>query len=596
MSAFHRALGERGVDPAGRRWLFAPYDQLSDALGPLSREDPAELGIVVVETPWKPARRPYHRQKLALVLANLRHFALEQATRGVAVRHVVGDGPYGRALEPVARELGPLRVMRPAERELRADLAALLASGALVEIPHEGWLTSREQFEAAFGRGRRGARGDRGGGREHGGSREAVRAWKLDTFYRHVRRETGILMERGQDGELRPRGGRFSFDTENRKPWKGEPEPPSPPRFEPDEITREVGDLVERHFPRHPGELDLAALSATAPDAERLWRWARRRCLEHFGPYQDAMTTRSSTLFHTRISALLNLHRLTPRRVVMDVERMDLSLASQEGFIRQVLGWREFVHHVHEATDGFRRLPGRGNPRVAEEPGDGGWGRWKGRAWRPRPAPDGGARPSFLRATSALSPAYWGEPSGLHCLDAVVGDVWREGYGHHITRLMVLANLATLLDISPRELTDWFWVAYTDAYDWVVEPNVLGMGTFAVGDLFTTKPYVSGAAYIDRMSDYCRECAFPPGRDCPVTPLYWAFLDRHWERLASNPRLRMPYASLAKRSVARRRRDRETFEAVREALRRGERLRPDPGEGSAPPGEPVPPRGRRRHE
>jgi deoxyribodipyrimidine photolyase-like uncharacterized protein len=124
----------------------------------------------------------------------------------------------------------------------------------------------------------------------------------------------------------------------------------------------------------------------------------------------------------------------------------------------------------------------------------------------------------------------------------VVADVWEEGYSHHITRLMILSNIASLLDVSPRELTDWFWVAYTDAYDWVVEPNVLGMGTFALGELMTTKPYVSGAAYINRMSDYCGLCAFDPRSNCPITPLYWAFLQRHQKVLQANPRLRMPYS------------------------------------------------------
>jgi deoxyribodipyrimidine photolyase-related protein len=164
----------------------------------------------------------------------------------------------------------------------------------------------------------------------------------------------------------------------------------------------------------------------------------------------------------------------------------------------------------------------------------------------------------------------------MTCLDTVVEDVWQEGYGHHITRLMVLANLARLLDVSPRELTDWFWVAYADAYDWVVEPNVLGMGSFAVGDLMTTKPYVSGAAYIDRMGDFCEVCRFEPGEDCPVTPLYWDFLNRHRETLDEVPRMRMMLGSARRRSEERRRRDRAVYEEVRDRLSRGERL--DPGE------------------
>jgi deoxyribodipyrimidine photolyase-related protein len=152
--------------------------------------------------------------------------------------------------------------------------------------------------------------------------------------------------------------------------------------------------------------------------------------------------------------------------------------------------------------------------------------------------------------------------------------VWSEGYGHHITRLMILSNLATLLDVSPRELTDWFWVAFTDAYDWVVEPNVLGMGTFAAGDVMTTKPYVSGAGYIHRMSDHCGACAFDPKRDCPLTRLYWAFLDRHRERLSGNRRMSLVLGSLRKRAAARRTEDARVFEAVTRLLADGVELSP----------------------
>ena len=548
-SAFVAELAARASDPANRRWLFVPYDQLSDGIGPLAREDPRTLGIVVVETSWKSVRRPYHRQKLALVLANQRHFALEQAARGVAVRHVVARARYADALAPVARELGPLRCQQPAERELRADLAPLVAAGAIEILPHEGWLTSRADFDAAFAGGKR---------------------WRLDRFYRRVRQRSGLLMKDGG-----PLGGRYSFDAENRKPWRGEPPAPDPPRFTADAITQEVGALIERHFAEHPGRLDLASLPATARDAETVWRWARRACLPHFGPFEDAMASGSSTLFHTRVSPLLNNHRLLPARIVAEAARLDVPLPSREGFVRQVLGWREFLHHVHEATDGFRALPDGRRPPVADTPGVGGWLRWTDRSWPASAAPgdpDGGAQPNHLNAQLPLPPAFWGTPSGLACLDRVVSDVWQEAWSHHITRLMVLSNLATLLGVDPRELTDWFWAAYVDAYDWVVEPNVLGMGSFALGDLFTTKPYVSGAAYIDRMSDYCGDCAFSPKRDCPVTSLYWNFLAEQRERLAGNPRLAMPLRSAARRTPAQRARDAEVAAQARETLARGERL------------------------
>ncbi|UCC84195.1 MAG: cryptochrome/photolyase family protein [Gemmatimonadota bacterium] len=550
MSIFKRQLAERRPDRSARRWLYVPYDQLSDGMGPLSREEPGELGIVLIESTWKAARRPYHKQKLALVLANQRHFALEQAARGVAVRYEVTDGPYRDALATAIAELGPLRVMEPAERELHADIEPLAASGSLEIIEHEGWLTNAQQFEASQRRGPR---------------------WRMDAFYRRVRRERGILMEDGK-----PVGGKFSFDAENRTPWTGEPPAPAPPHFPLDPIKTEVGALIDGRFGDHPGTLDLAALPATARDAEALWGWAKANCLHDFGPYEDAMSIRSAGLFHTRISALLNLHRLLPTRVVDEALASDAPLNSIEGFVRQVVGWREFVRHVHRATDGFRDLPAGAAP-VEATPGDGGYERWSGRRWpaeSTEPIGDGGAASSELGAQEPLPQAFWGRRSGFHCLDRVVSDVWATGYGHHITRLMVLANIATLLDVTPRELADWFWVAYTDAYDWVVEPNVLGMGSFALGELMTTKPYVSGAAYINRMSDFCADCPFDPKRDCPLTSLYWSFLARHEEKLADNPRLRLPLASLGRRSPESRHNDAEVFDWVRDTLAAGGELRP----------------------
>ena len=530
-SHFLAALGRSSPKGRDRRWLYVPYDQLSDGIGPLAREPAESLGIVLIESSWKAQQRPYHRQKLALVLSNQRHFALEQAERGVAVRYLFTRGPYAEALDGLGQELGSLRVMEPAERELRKDVEPLVESGLLELMPHEGWLTTRDQFD---------------------GSRTRSGGYRMDSFYRLARRERDLLMS----GD-KPLGGRWSFDSENRKPWKGRPAPPQPPLFEVDAITREVGRLVEQRFASHPGELHLERLPSTRDDAERLWSWARESCLEHFGPYEDAMSTRSPGLFHTRVSALLNLHRLLPKRLVEEAARLDAPLASREGFVRQVLGWREFVRWMHVVTDGFRDLP---------EPFSDGSRHASG---------PGGADPSFLGSRRPLPPAFWGKSSGLHCLDRVVADVWREGYSHHITRLMVLSNVATLLDVSPRELTDWFWVAYTDAFDWVVEPNVLGMGTFATGELMVTKPYVSGANYIHRMSDYCGDCAFDPKKDCPMSSLYWQFLERHRDRLEGNPRMSLALASSARRREKRGAVDRRVFDWVSDRLAAGERLSPE---------------------
>ena len=525
MSEFARALAaaQAGLPPTGRRWLFVPYDQLTSGVGPLAHEAPRELGIVVVECPAKAAKRPYHPQKLALVLTNLRHFALEQAARGVAVRHVVA-GSYAAALEKVLPETGPLRVMRPAERELRVDLAPLVETAQVEVIPHEGWLTTTQDFTASQGE----------------------PPWKMDAFYRHVRRRLDILMVRGK-----PEGGKLSFDTENRKRWPGTPPAPAPPAYRVDDITSEVCDLVRERFASHYGALKPDQLPATALDAERLWSFAKSECLESFGPFEDAMSTASRTLFHTRISPLLNNLRLLAPRVVQDVAALKhLPLPSREGFIRQILGWREYMRHVHDATDGFRTIRGEPQPTNAE----------------------GSSTASFLGTSGKLPPAYWDRPSGLHCLDEVVRAVWEDGYSHHITRLMVLSNIALLLDVSPRELTDWFWIAYVDAYDWVVEPNVHGMGTFGLGELLTTKPYVAGSAYIHKMSDFCEGCRFDPKTTCPLPSLYWAFLGRHRDALASVNRMKLPVVAETKRTAAQKRHDAATFERVSRALAAGEEL------------------------
>ena len=251
----------------------------------------------------------------------------------------------------------------------------------------------------------------------------------------------------------------------------------------------------------------------------------QNECMVHFGLYEDAMHTDSKSLFHTRISPLLNLHRLLPKQVVQDIEQLDIPFNSKEGFIRQVLGWREFMYQIHEYTDGLRRIPNKDgtwteHPTVQIE--------------TDIPEQDGGTLINVLGYQTPLPDAFWGKKCGLNCLDSVVKDVMDDGFTHHIPRLMVLANIATLLEIKPREITDWFWVSFIDAFDWVVEPNVLAMGTFATGEVLSTKPYIAGAGYINKMSNFCKGCTFNPKKNCPLTRLYWAYLDKHRERFKDN--------------------------------------------------------------
>ena len=285
------------------------------------------------------------------------------------------------------------------------------------------------------------------------------------------------------------------------------------------------------------------------------------------------MSTASTGIFHTRLSPLINIHRLLPAAIVEEAAGLEIPLNSKEGFIRQIIGWREYVKHVHDATEGFRTLVEQPVPTI----GDGGFSLWDGAPWESPITPeglDGGANPNVLGGDLPLPPAYWGKPSGMNCLDTVVQSVWDEGWSHHITRLMVLSNIATLIGADPRALTDWFWIAYADAWDWVVEPNVLGMGTFSTGEVMTTKPYVAGAAYIQKMSNYCGDCRFSPTGNCPLRRLYWAFLARHEEMLKNNQRMWTIYNGLKKRSAEDRALDAAQYERVRSLLLAGEELFP----------------------
>lgn len=551
LKCFEKTL--KKLNPSGRErdWVFIPYDQLTDAIGPLSRMNPGRAGIVMVENRAWFSRRPYHKQKLALLLANMRHFALEQARRGIAVEYIQTDKSIRSALQEFASKHSPIVMMEAAERELRVELAPLIEKGLVETVPHEGWLTTREDFVKGTGENP---------------------PWRMDTFYRYIRKQTGYLMKDGG-----PFGGKFSLDAENREAWKGEPPAPEPPTFSVDDIKREVAELIEGTYSHHPGRLDMAAIAATSEEAAQYWLWAKKECMTHFGPYEDAMSTASRGLFHTRLSPLINIHRLLPIAVLEDTLRLDIPLNSKEGFVRQLIGWREFMKHVHDMTDGFRQLAEIDVP-ISEEPGDAGYAAWARKPWK-RPNHlsdiDGGSDASALDCREPLPPTFWGAPSGMNCLDTVVESVWDEGWSHHITRLMVLSNIATLLDISPRELTDWFWVAYSDAYDWVVEPNVLGMGTFGLGPLFTTKPYVAGSSYINKMSDYCKECRFTPNGNCPIKRLYWAFLARHETKLADNQRMFMIMNTFRKRKPKDRQLDEQTFTTVKAQLDKGKELRPE---------------------
>ncbi len=534
-------------DMAHRRWIYVPYDRYTDRVGPIAEQAAADTGIVIVESTAKALRRPYHKKKLVVLISNMRHFALEQQARGVSVLYHFSPRSHGQALLelqqsklPNGERLPTLTCMRPAERELRLDLGSAQKSGlALNMVEDPTWVSTTEDFTQTYG------------GYEKG------KSYVMDRFYRRMREKTGILMERGGPGKAKPVGGQFSFDADNRKAFRNQVAVPVPPRFEPDEITNEVIAMVEETYAHHFGTSHNFDLPCTQADCELFWRFFLDHQLVNFGAYEDAMRDDHLQLFHSKTSVLLNLGRLLAMDLIRDVaERAEAGsapMASCEGFIRQLLGWREFMRHIHEQTDGYRLLKGHVAQEEEQRPQESSPDQTELAAAAYKAAgardPYAGARPSALHASLPLPAVYWGVKSGLHCMDTVVAQVMGEGWSHHITRLMVLSNLATLCGFSPRELTDWFWFAYVDAYDWVVEPNVLGMATYADGGLTATKPYVSGAAYIHRMSNFCGHCEYDPKiavgpGSCPFTALYWTFLERNEAELAGNFRMMGPYNSL----------------------------------------------------
>lgn len=475
-----------------RRWVFIPYDQLRDG-HPLLADGPGEVGVIYIETAAKPARRPYHKQKLVLLLAAMRHHALARGRAGHPVIYWFSECWYDDALREVGERFGIANIecFAPAEREVRDPLTKL---GLLRMRQNTLFVTDTAFYRSVFRR---------------PGQR------RLETFYRAARRHTGLLM----DGD-EPAEGRWNFDEDNRRAWKGEPPVPARPRFEVDAITREVMELVVDLYPASFGTLEAFDWPVTATDAQRAADHFFDALLAHFGPYEDAMAAGEPALFHSLLSASINLGMLDPLALCRRAERAwregAVPLASAEGFIRQILGWREFVRHVFEEHA------------------------------------DDYASTNALAAELALPDWYWGEPSGMHCVDDTVRSVLRTGHSHHITRLMVLSNLATLLGVNPHALNDWFWFAYVDAYDWVVTPNVVGMGTFADGGIFATKPYIASGRYIRKMGpSLCANCRYDSARSdgptaCPFNHLYWDFLERNGSAFAGNPRMTMPLRGLAR--------------------------------------------------
>jgi deoxyribodipyrimidine photolyase-related protein len=468
-------------------------DQLNRDSAALRGFDFSADRVLMIEAAGEGAHVWSHKARIALFLSAMRHFARSLAEDGHdVIYHALGDDDpagLGDILAGYLKETKPdkLVVAEPGELRVEAAIrAACAAAGCTLELREDThFLCSRQAFSAwASGR----------------------RELRMEYFYREMRRRHRVLMQGDQ-----PEGGRWNFDSENRRGFgkAGPGSLPAPPFFAPDGIVSEVVAEVALRFKDHPGSLEAFGWAVTREQALHALDEFIRTRLPEFGRYQDAMWTQTPFAWHSLLSSSLNLKLLDPREVIAAAERAyrngEAPLASAEGFIRQILGWREFVRGVYWLH----------MPELATD--------------------------NFFSHQRALPQWYWTGDTGMNCMREAIGQTLATGYAHHIQRLMVTGNFALLAEVEPRQACDWYLAMYVDAVEWVELPNTAGMALFANGGRFTSKPYAASGAYIQRMSNYCAGCRYRPQQRhgenaCPITVLYWNFLDKHAPWLAGNPR------------------------------------------------------------
>ena len=478
-------------------------DQLDPASAALDGFDPKADAVWMAEVKGEGTHVWSTKPRLAVFLAAMRHHrdALRATGRTVHYCDLDTPGNRGTLAAELAHSILTLRpnglvVVEPGEFRVRQDLQATAdAAGVPLDVRTDRhFLCTGDEFAA------------------HAAGRKQLR---MEFFYREMRTRAGILLD--ADGD--PEGGAWNFDKENRGTFpKGGPGlVPEPASFPPDAVTLSALDAVERHFPDHPGSLKHFDWPVTPADADRALADFVANRLPAFGDYQDAMWTDRPYLYHARLSQAMNLKLLDPRPVIAAAEAAyhdgHAPLAGVEGFVRQILGWREYVRAIY-----WRHMPG----------------------YLDRNA---------LNATRPLPGAYWTGDTDLNCLRQAVTQTLEYGYAHHIQRLMVLGLFALLLGVESKQVHEWFLAVYVDAVEWAELPNVLGMSQYADGGVMASKPYAASGKYIDRMSNYCKGCRYDPAKSvgddaCPVTTLYWDFLLRHEATLAKNPRMVMQVRNL----------------------------------------------------
>jgi deoxyribodipyrimidine photolyase-related protein len=469
-----------------------------------------------------------HKARIAVFLTAMRHFRDALEREGIQVEYTqlgatTAEEPRGLAAALQAslaraavegRSPDQMVVVEPGEWRVQEALRGVAtAAGIPLEIrPDRHFFSTRDEFAA------------------HAEGRKQLR---LEYFYRPLRKKFGVLMDGGE-----PAGGQWNYDAENRGAFpKGGPGVlPAPARFVPDAVTRGVIDLVNTRFADHPGSLANFDWPVTPADARAALDDFLANRLGNFGRYQDAIWTGEPWLFHARLSQAMNMKLLDPRDVVAGAERAyregRVPLEAAEGFIRQVIGWREYVRGVYWQF----------MPEYVDR--------------------------NALGADLPLPKLYWTGDTAMNCLKDAVGQTLEHGYAHHIQRLMVTGLFALLFGVDPRRVHEWYLAVYVDAVEWVELPNTLGMSQFADGGVMASKPYCATGAYLDRMSNACKSCRYDPkqatGPDaCPFTTLYWDFLARHEKLLASNPRMTMQLRNLSRKTAAAVRKIRRQADAFR---------------------------------
>ena len=483
-------------------------DQLTRDISSLDGIDGAHDIVLMAEVAEETTYVRHHQQKIAFILSAMRHFAQSLTQEGLRVDYVKLDDPdnAGSFTSEVARAIARHKISRiivtePGEWRVMDIMRSWShAFGIDVEIRED------DRFFCSRGRFARWA--------------EGRKSYRMEFFYREMRRETGLLMEGDE-----PAGGQWNFDHDNRKSLPKGAKPPKRDRFTPDAMTREVMDLVTQRYAQHIGDIENFGWAVTRKDALEALDHFIQACLPAYGDYQDAMKEGEPFLYHSVISPYLNCGLLTTREVCLAAElawkKDQAPLNAVEGFIRQILGWREYVRGIY-----WQHMPDY-------------------------------VQSNALGGTRKLPSFYWTGDTAMNCIAQVVEETKANAYAHHIQRLMVTGNFALLAGIAPAEIEAWYLAVYADAFEWVELPNVHGMVMFADGGLLASKPYAASGAYIDRMSDYCKSCAYDVkaksgATACPFNRLYWHFMIENQTALSRNPRMAMPYRTLSKMTDARR--------------------------------------------